>query len=386
MSIHLSIPIIPHPKRCSLVRHFPQVSRLNTNPHTTLRSPLSWRAPRETSLLGIRRTLVVLLIVVSSPLWPQHLTLHHIDVGQGDATLISLSNGTTVLIDAGATTKGRRIVAPFLRDCSITSLDFTFASHYHEDHIGGLDEVIHSLSTDSVRFMADRGPDPAPPKSKAFLEYWSAAEGCRQHVAIASGQIVDLSEHVSLRCVAANGRVIDSPDLLKRPPNENDLSIAWVLSYADTTDSDLVQFRYFTGGDCGGTSGRYLNLETPLAGVVGDVDAMKLNHHGSRYSTGESFLRALSPEIVVISVGAQNPFRHPHQEVLDRLQYAPSVRRIYLTQSSGPPVVPKAQVLGTVTLKVFGAFYTVGRDTFSLQLQANNSEAGQAPPQTSRGY
>jgi hypothetical protein len=103
-----------------------------------------------------------------------------------------------------------------------------------------------------------------------------------------------------------------------------------------------------------------------LAAIAGDVDAMKINHHGSRYSTSQVFLDSLRPEVVVISVGNRNTYGHPAQETLDRLQASTSVRFVYQTEAGSGGSTPKVKVLGAVAIAVFDSFYTVGRDTFRI--------------------
>jgi len=305
----------------------------------------------------------------------QILTIHHINVGQGDATLIRHSNGKTVLIDAGNTGKGRNVVLPFLQTLGVTSLDCLVASHYHADHIGGLDEVIQGLSPDSIRSVFDRGSNPPLPTTKAFSEYWSAAENTNRHYQIALGQTIELSDSVTLRCLAVDGVVLNFGEVQNSRKDENNLSLVWLLSLRHSTGGKRYTFKYFTGGDCGGVTGTYADLETPLAAFAGDVDALKINHHGSRYSTNQTFLDSLRPEAVVISVGDRNTYGHPTQETLDRLQNAESVRFIYQTETGDGGTVSKVKVLGTVTIALYGTFYTVAVDTFQLAWQPE-SQAG----------
>ena len=136
-------------------------------------------------------------------------------------------------------------------------------------------------------------------------------------------------------------------------------------------DGKKYQFRYFTGGDCGGISDKYADLQTPLASIIDDVDVMKINHHGSRYSTNSVFLDSLRPEAVIISVGNNNRYSHPAVETIDRLNHSPSIRSIYQTQRGNisAKAWKKVKVIGTVRVAVFDSFYTIGPDTYSLGFQ-----------------
>lgn len=306
---------------------------------------------------------------IGSESFSQILTVHHINVGQGDATLIRISNGKTVLIDAGNTGKGKNVVLPFLSNLGITSIDYLTASHYHADHIGGLDEAINGVSPDSIRTVYDRGGNAPLPSSKAFAEYWSAAEKTPKHSAIALGQIIQLSDNVTLRCLAVDGSALNYGEVQGSRNDENNLSVAWLLSFDHAVNGKSYSFRYFSGGDCGGVIGNYSDLETPLSAVVGDVDVVKIDHHGSRYSTNQTFLDSLQPEAVVISVGDRNTYGHPAQETLDRLQNAQSVHFIYQTETGNGGTAPKVKVFGTVTIAVYDSFYTAGTDTFQMKSQ-----------------
>jgi beta-lactamase superfamily II metal-dependent hydrolase len=314
----------------------------------------------------MRKLCSVVLLVCLHEAHAQRLTIHHIDVGQGDATLIRHANGKTVLIDAGNTGKGKNVVLPLLQRLGITSLDYVIASHYHADHIGGLDEVIQGLSPDSIRQVWDRGSNTPLPTTKAFSDYGLAAASTGRHQQIALGQTLELADGVTLRCLAVDGAVLNFGEVPNSRTDENNLSLAWLLSLRHTVGDRTYTFQYFTGGDCGGVTGTYADLETPLAAVAGDVDALKINHHGSRYSTNQTFLENLRPEAVIVSVGDRNTYGHPAQETLDRLQNAESVRFIYQTEAGSGGSVPKVKVMGTVTIAVYDSFYLVAQDTFAL--------------------
>lgn len=250
----------------------------------------------------------------------QLLKIHHIDVGQGDCTLIVSPTGKTVLIDSGTTGKGKTLVLPHLKRLGIKRLDYVVASHYHLDHIGGLDEVMKGIGSKNIGTVLDRGNKPAPPTGKAYTDYATAASGHRFKPT--AGKTINLGGGCSMKCVANDGRVLGSGNVANAVKSENDLSLAWLLVYGS--------FNYYTGGDCGGESKNYADLETPMAPVVGMVDAMKVDHHASNYSTNQVFLNALNPTAVIVEVGNGNTYHHPVQTVLDRL--AKKHCDVYLTE------------------------------------------------------
>jgi len=279
-----------------------------------------------------------------------NLRIHHLYVGQGDATLIVSPTGLRVLIDAGNTGFGVGTVRPYLAGLGIGALDLVVASHYHADHIGGLDEVINGLGAAFIGDVYDRGTGAPLPTTGTYTDYAAAAAAAGRFT-IGLGQVLDLGGGVTLTCLAVDGEVLDYGPVPDADSSENDLSIAFLLSYN--------RFQYFTGGDCGGESSAYADLETPLAPLVGDVDAFKINHHGSAYSTNQLFVDTLQAEAGFISVGS-NSYGHPVQSVLDRLAAAGCW--IYQTGAgSGGTIPPDSGSIanGHLVLETTGFSYSV---------------------------
>lgn len=304
-------------------------------------------------LKSIRCTrLLIGFIILFSLTSAQQLEIHHINVGQADATFIKSPTGVTMLIDGGNRNDGTNIIYPYLTSLGVTKLNYIVCSHYHGDHLGGLDEVIYSLGVVNVDTVFDRGRDEPLPDNTGFSEYETAANATGRRKRIALGQILNLGGGVTMQCVATNGEVINYGTVSNATSSENDLSIGWLLNYES--------FQYFTGGDLGGDTTYYADNETPLAAQVGDVDAMKINHHGSRYSTNHTFLDSLKPEVAFISVGDNNFYGHPTQTVLNRLVAARCF--IYQTQlgAGGTVASWRAAIANThIILRTSGTDYTV---------------------------
>lgn len=272
------------------------------------------------------------------------LYIYCIDVGQGDATLIVSPSGQTVLIDAGNNGKGKSEVVPFLRSLGITSLDFIIATHYHSDHIGGIDEVIDSLSLDSLGTVYDRGWS----YTTATYDDYVATAGVRR-TAIEDNQVIPLGPEIYLKCVAVNGNdSLDEP-FTQPPHDENDLCVALTVNYGD--------FDFFVAGDLSGSdSGGYTDIETGLAPEVGEVDVFQVNHHGSKFSNNQCFVNTLQPTVSVISVGS-NSYGHPDPSVVARLEAVSE--KVYQTEDADGNVID-----GDITIKVDCTNFWVNGDAY----------------------
>lgn len=302
----------------------------------------------------------------------QDLEIHHINAGQADATLIISPTGTTILIDAGNTGNGTNIVIPYLTSLGITYLDFVVCSHYHADHLGGLDEVINGLGTSNIGSVYDRGSDAPLPTTVAFNDYVIAANSTGRRYTVSLGQVLDLGGGVTMTCLATDGEVINYGIVSGATGSENDLSIGWLLNYNS--------FQYFTGGDLGGEDTYYADNETPLAPQVGDVDAFKINHHGSQYSTNQTFVNTIQPEVGVIPVGT-NTYGHPTQVVLDRLAAANCYMYQVATGSGGTIPAGSGVVANDhVILRTSGTSYTVSYGAVTDNYSGDGGTSDVTPP------
>lgn len=281
----------------------------------------------------MRKAILILAVLVScsTAAFCGPLEIHHINVGQGDCTLIVSPDGkTTVLIDAGDNGLGAKAVLPYLKKQKIDHLTYIFASHYDADHIGGLDEVIAGIGAKKIGTVYDRGAKPAPPTTVTYKDYARAAGADRKTLKL--GQVINLRAGVSLICVAQNGVVTKKKPVPGAAANENNLCVGLLLTFK--------KFRYFTAGDSGGEKdGEYVDVETPVSGVIGHVNAMKVNHHGSASSSNSVFLKKLSPTVAMIDVGDDNRHSHPSQPALDRLVEAKCA--IYQTEKGSGGKVSK---------------------------------------------
>jgi competence protein ComEC len=241
---------------------------------------------------------------------------------------VILPNGKNLLIDAGPPGAGKTYLLPLLKELKIKTIDALVVSHYDLDHLGGVPEIPPGLdgipnTADDVKVLEvyDRGGEPwdnSPGYGKYLqsLEEWNIPR--RE---LSAGESLTLDSAVRIRCVVANGIVSDgttAPVIVDISPptyagRENAASIGLLIEFGE--------FRYLTAGDLtgGGMSDGFLtpNVETPLAALVGEVDALHVNHHGSGSSSNEAFVKT-SPRVAFIQAGKDNPYRHPAGDVLRR--------------------------------------------------------------------
>ncbi len=248
------------------------------------------------------------------------LTIHHLDVGTGDATLLIMPNGKTLLVDAGLDGAASRVIAPFLRNLEITDLDAFVLTHYDSDHMGGVDKlVLPQEEAILVETWFDRDEWEFLPeekrKAKQFEQYTEAAETPTQ---LQPGQRLRLDDEVTIVVVAVNGHVRGAVNKYPHPPNENDYSAALLVSFRG--------FNYFIAGDLTAIVEDRLVREAAL----GDIDVYKVSHHGSQTSSSPAFLAVIRPEVAVISNGNHAGFNHPRQAVLDNLNAIPNIE-VYQT-------------------------------------------------------
>lgn len=244
-------------------------------------------------------------IMVPSFVLEPEATVVFIDVGQGDCCLI-ISGDRSVLIDGGTTENGP-VVSSVLDYYGIDRVDIAVMTHLDEDHMGG---ILYLFEKGRVREVLTSFPEGASISCKGLYQ----------------GDRIELGEDLYLSCIW--------PLCSSYHDGENEDSI--VLLMGSPSCSIL-----FTGDAGMETEEKMLQL-----GLLTDVDILKVAHHGSRYSTGEDFLSIVMPEYSVISVGRNNPYGHPTEETLSRLDDISTM--VYRTSENG-----------AVKVDIYDGFYSI---------------------------
>lgn len=234
--------------------------------------------------------------VPAGSLTGSRLAVVSVDVGQGSATLLH-GEDRTALVDCGSLSGNAGLAVSDVMDAyGWERLDFVVLTHYHEDHAGGLEELLARVETGAFLLPQLRESED---QSALQAEVLALAERYGVRVSY-----VERPEELEL----GEARVQVFPPLSSGGANEVGLTVL-----CSAGDFDVL----ITGDMASET-------EQMLVGTYAlpDIEVLMAGHHGSKYSTSEELLEAVTPEVGVISVGAGNRFGHPTQEAMDRMRGA----------------------------------------------------------------
>lgn len=239
-------------------------------------------------------------------------SVHFIDVGQGDCTLVA-SSGKYLLIDAGE--NGHETdVLNYLRSMGVKKLDYIIATHQHSDHIGGLPEVLEEFETDNI--IMPRLTEAQTPTNSTYTAFLKAVK--------ASGaKVISAKPGLTYALGEAEFEILgpvtnDAEDI-------NSMSAVTKITFGDTS--------FLVTGD----AEKDEELEIIDNGADLDCDVLRVGHHGSYTSSCKEFVSAVSPEVCVISCGENNDYGHPHDAAVKRLEK--STDEIYRTDICGDIVM-----------------------------------------------
>lgn len=242
--------------------------------------------------------------VVSEPQKLDTLTVRFVDVGQGDGTIVEFPDGKTLVIDAGRDSDSGAAMNATLSADDRQQIDWLVATHPDADHIGGIPAVISANAVNSV-WAPDCNHD-----TETFTRFLqSVADKGLSIDAAARGKTIATGDNYSIEILW--------PDTGANFDDTNDYSVVIKVTYGKTT--------FLFTGDA--------TTEDLLKADCGDIDVLKVAHHGSDTGTSGALLTALTPKIAVISYGLDNSYGHPTQAVLDAL--SASGATVYGTGAQG---------------------------------------------------
>lgn len=269
------------------------------------------------------------------------LTISMLDIGQGDAVLIQ-TGAKNILIDTGDDKyyedgkKGKENTQLLteLQKLKIDHIDTLVMTHAHADHIGKADKVIAQYG---VKELVYNG---IPSTSKYFINALKAAKANgTQQVKVKAGDVLDFGNGVSFEIVSPSQSLIDEDTAAikaKKKVDINNESVVGRLTFGN--------FAMLFTGDAEGP------VEKDMVASYGKklkCQVLKTGHHGSKTSSTAEFLKLVQPESVVISLGVNNQYGHPHEALLNRLQKQ-GIKNIYRTDANG-----------TITIVSDGSSYSI---------------------------
>lgn len=269
------------------------------------------------------------------------LTISMLDIGQGDAVLIQ-TGAKNILIDTGDDKyyedgkKGKENTQLLteLQKLKIDHIDTLVMTHAHADHIGKADKVIAQYG---VKELVYNG---IPSTSKYFINALKAAKANgTQQVKVKAGDVLDFGNGVSFEIVSPSQSLIDEDTAAikaKKKVDVNNESVVGRLTFGN--------FAMLFTGDAEGP------VEKDMAASYGKklkCQVLKAGHHGSKTSSTAEFLKLVQPESVVMSLGVNNQYGHPHEALLNRLQKQ-GIKNIYRTDANG-----------TITIVSDGSSYSI---------------------------
>lgn len=227
------------------------------------------------------------------------LKIYYFDVGQADSILIQ-NNGQNMLIDAGNNEDGETLVNN-LKTLGVENIDYLIGTHPHEDHIGGMDNIIDNFEIGKI-FMPN-----VTTNTKTFEDVIDAV--AEKNLQIDTPKQNDEFQVGDAKC-----------QVLYVGEDKDNLNLSSIVIKMEYDNLSYL----FTG-----------DTETEVENKVdfGKINILKVAHHGSDTSSSEKFVKETAPEIAIISVGKGNSYGHPNNEILKRYEEIGS--KIYRTDEVG---------------------------------------------------
>ena len=257
----------------------------------------AWYRVRATHFITCLACAAIALFGVSYIMGNQD-ALIMLDVGQGDAFLFR-SQGRTLLVDTG--NQDAQLLDQ-LAACSVMRLDSVLLTHSDDDHVGSLDALQKAIGVDRV-IVFHGIEQSASEKNRALMK--QAQETAREVVTIGYGDSFEVGSF--------KATVVWPRNLADEGANAD--SVCLFVEYDGNADGS-VDFRILMTGDAESNQ----LMEVVRSGEVGDIDILKVGHHGSRNGMSRELALSFRPEIALIGVGAGNRYGHPSPETVETLE------------------------------------------------------------------
>lgn len=234
-----------------------------------------------------------------------NLEVEFIDVGQAESIFIK-QDGHNILIDAGNNADGKLLVK-YLKNKGIKKFDYVVGTHPHEDHIGGLDDIINEFEIEHILM-----PD-VTNNTKTFEDVLNAIEKKNLEIEIPTIDETFTAGDLNFKVIYTG-------------TNEEDLNSDSIVLRMDYKNNSYLFTADLTG-----------DIEKELLEKDIDVNIYKVAHHGSTYSNTYEFLERVTPKYAIISCGKDNDYYYPHIKALNRIKK--HTKEIYRTDQDGTIIV-----------------------------------------------
>lgn len=235
------------------------------------------------------------------------MSVYFVDVGQGDCEFITFPNGDCMLIDTGEAEYSDDVIEK-IQALGFSDIDYLIISHPHTDHMGGAADIINKFEIGDI-----------------YMPYATAVTSAYENL---------------LRTISNNNLTVKTAQYQRSFSVSDDITVDFLAPINDSYD-DLNNFSavvkvtyddstYLFTGDAESLSENEMLEECPQ---LLDSDILKVGHHGSKYSSLNGFLYAVTPEYAVVECSKDNPYGHPHEEALKRIEN--SGAEIYSTAEYG---------------------------------------------------
>ncbi len=262
------------------------------------------------------------------------LTVMFVAVRQGDAAVFVGACGETGLIDANRFRSAEVLSA--IDSVGSRNLKWVANSHYDADHLGAVLDVATASGVTVDQFY-DRGGDRTVKDSNTYRDYFDYITAADKRTSLDIGDRFTLcsgADEVTFTVVSAGSDGTAAGGVSVSDENDRGLCI-----HVEYYDFDLAMC-----GDSNGTDeGSRTDVESAVAGVIGDVEVAKVNHHGSAYSSNAFYVSTLSAEVAVLSVG-KNSYGHPNTTVISRWQ---TYGEVFQTQSASDNALIDGNIIVT---------------------------------------